>query len=274
MKSVWKWLLLVLIILEIALVRLHLLDIRTAIGVFIAIESLLFIVGFRQVVIAVRSFRHDRNTGLDVWEALENGLAVFLPQKMARITASEPKLWYYLGLWMLKRIRRDEFDFTYHRKSIMGPILIVLLFTTPFELLLFELLLPWAWLRWLIIILGIYTFFWICGLYASLVAIPHTLTGTGIRLAYGALAHGDISYEDIMTVEAKRRTSQGEGLKVIPKEDAAYFTIGGNTDVTIQLRASKPMNGWLGPTATVTTVHLAVDEPERLVQELSKHLYS
>jgi hypothetical protein len=104
--------------------------------------------------------------------------------------------------------------------------------------------------------------------------MPHSLTLTGIRLAYGVLAEGNISFANIVTVEAKRRAIKGDGLKVIAKENTAYFSTGGNTDVTIQLRDSQPMQGWLGPTATVSTVHFAVDEPERFVRELAKRLHS
>ena len=45
MERVVRWLLLVLILAEVVLVRLGVLDLRTAIGVAVGIEALLFLVG-------------------------------------------------------------------------------------------------------------------------------------------------------------------------------------------------------------------------------------
>lgn len=268
MKRLWKWLLLVLIFVEVALVRLGLLELRTAIGVVLGVEALLLIVGVRQMVVAVRRYRGDRRVGLDPWAALENGMEVLLPRKVARVVATEPKLWFYLWMWLLRRVKRGDNDFSYHGWSLLGPFLVVLLFTTPVEVLLIELLLPWAWLRWLLLILAVYGFFWICGLYASLVALPHRLGDTSLHVSYGILAQAQIAYGDITEVEIVRRSVRGDGLRIASHEDAAYLAVGGNTNVTLRLRAPKSLWGWLGSTAPVTQVHLASDEPERLVKEL------
>lgn len=94
MKHAFKWATLLLILVEAALVRFNLLDIRTAIGIVIGVELLLLLVALRQVFVAVRTYRRDRSSGLDAGTALENGLEVFLPAKVARILASELKLWF------------------------------------------------------------------------------------------------------------------------------------------------------------------------------------
>ncbi|MBI2847211.1 MAG: hypothetical protein HYX82_04945 [Chloroflexi bacterium] len=274
-KSIWRWLLLALIIAEVVLVRLRFMDIRTAIGVVVAIEALLLIVGFRQVAVAVHRYRRDRKASIDVWVAMENGMEVFLPGKLAKALASELKLWYCLGKWLLRRAHPGENDFTYHRKSILGPFLIVLLFTTPVELLLIELLLPWAWLRWFLLISAMYLFFWVCGLYASMVTLPYRLDRDGIRISYGILAQAEIAYNNILRVEMNsRKTHQrGDGLKVKTDEDAAYVAVGGKTNVSLHLKKPQALQGWLGPTSSVTNVHLAADEPSRLIQELERRVY-
>lgn len=271
-RHLWKWLLPLLVVAEIVLVRLRLLSVSTAVGILVALEVLLFLVTFRQALVAIRRYRHKRSAGADVWTAFESGLEVFLPAKLARVAASEPKLWYCLWRWLTRQVRPGDCDFTYHRKSILGPLLVVLLFTTPAELLLIEILLPWAWLRWLLFILALYAFFWVWGLYASLVALPHTVSSAGIRLAYGILAQAHIAFDDIVGVELSRRSTSGEGLKVARGENAAFFAVGGATDVTFRLRNPRAVQGWLGPTRPVTAVHLAADEPERLAHEISKRL--
>lgn len=246
-KRLWKWLLLVLIVAEVALVRLGLLELRTAIGVVLGVEALLLIVGIRQVVVAVRRYRGDRRVGLDPWAAMENGLEVLLPRKVARVVATEPKLWFYLWTWLLRRVRRGDNDFSYHGGSLLGPLLVVMLFTTPVEVLLIELLLPWAWLRWLLLILAVYGFFWICGLYASLVALPHHLGDTKVRVSYGILAQAQIAYGDITQVDLDRRNVLGDGLRMARNENTACLVVGGNTNVTLRLRkiANTPVPRWL-----------------------------
>ena len=53
-----------------------------------------------------------------------------------------------------------------------------------------------------------------------------------------------------------------------PSGGAAYFAIAGQTELSIRLRTPQVLRGTFGPTPPVTTVHLAVDEPERLARAL------
>ena len=89
LERVLKWLLPVLIVVEIILVWTGWLDLGTAIGVTLAIEVLLVVVAGRQLFVAVRRYRRQRTAGLDVWTALEDGLTVLLPRPVARIVSLE-----------------------------------------------------------------------------------------------------------------------------------------------------------------------------------------
>lgn len=57
MDRVFKWLVLVLVAVEVALVRFGLLDLATAVGIVVAVEALLLLLVARQVIVAVRGFR-------------------------------------------------------------------------------------------------------------------------------------------------------------------------------------------------------------------------
>lgn len=274
MRRLWKWLLLALVIAEAILVGAGILDIRAAIGVVVAIEALLFIVAGRQAIAAVRQFRRQRESGLDAWTALEDGLEVFLPRRVARVVALEPRLWFCLWRWAFRRVRTGANDFPYHSRSVLGYFCILILFTTPAEIFLLELLVPWSWLRWLLLVAAVYTVFWIFGLYASLVALPHRLDGRNIRLFCGILAQARIEYGNIATVELNRCHWSGrqDGLHLASDKSSAYLAVGGETDITIRLRKAQALFGWLGPTPPVTTVYLAADEPKRLVSELIERM--
>src|SRR3712207_7398712 len=56
---------------------------------FRSLEALALAVAGRQVVLAVRRYRRDRAAGLDLWAALEDGLAVLLPRPLARLRSEE-----------------------------------------------------------------------------------------------------------------------------------------------------------------------------------------
>ena len=135
-----KLLLPALVLGEVALIRLQLIDISSAIWAVVVLETALLLVGGRQVLVAWRRYRAGRAGGLDAWAALEDGFAVMFPRPVARVLALEPRVWWSLALWVSRRWRPGTGDFSYHRRSIVGPMLLVLLVTTPVELLLVELL--------------------------------------------------------------------------------------------------------------------------------------
>jgi hypothetical protein len=76
---------------EVVLVWSDLLDLADAALVVDGIEVLLFATAVGEVVLVVRRHLRDRVSDLDLWAALEEGLAVLLPRKSARIAALEPR---------------------------------------------------------------------------------------------------------------------------------------------------------------------------------------
>jgi hypothetical protein len=142
--------------------------------------------------------------------------------------------------------------------------------TTPVELLLVELLIPWPWLRWVLLITGIYALIGTFVYCASLVVLPHRLAETGLELHHGFPASVTVPYADVEQVElAPRHSPEGtEGLQMVLAENAANFSGGGKTDVALHLRSARPVEGLLGPTQPVTTLRIAVDDPPRFVEAL------
>ena len=279
MKRGRWWLILIvgLVSLRLVLGRAGLFDARAAAIVLAGLEVLVLAVAGWQVVLAVRGYRRDRTAGLDVWAALEEGLAVLLPRPLARLAALEPRLWYCLGRWLARRGRRTaEAEFPYHCRSLVGAIVIVALLTAPVEILFFELVIPWTWLRLLLLVAALYSFVWLLGLYASLVVLPHRLEPEALRLRYGALAEGRIPYTAIAAAERARRSAPGgrDGARVADEGgvSALYLAVGGRTDLTLRLREPQTFSGLRGPTPPVATVHLATDDSDRLARALAERI--
>jgi hypothetical protein len=205
---------------------------------------------------------------------VERALKWALPRRAARFVVLETQLWASLLLWLFRRRRPGTKDFTYHKNSILGVFIIAALFSSPVEILLFEFLIPWAWLRWLLLVASVYTVFWVLGFYASLATLPHRLEADGIRLHYGVLAGGFVPYAAIAEVarEQRKPPRKSQGLSLSPDQSTAYFSMDGATNIVLRLAAPQQMRGFLNLTPPVTTIFLAVDEPARFVEQLRQRL--
>lgn len=225
MKRALKWALPILIVIEVGLIWSGRLDLKDALIAVAAIEMLLVVTVIGEILLVARRYRRGRSEGLDFWTALEGGLATIMPRKLARVSVMEPRLFACLARWALRRLRPAEGEFGYHRKSQLGYIVLMVVMTAPVEVLVFEILIPWAWLRWTLLFLSVYAIFWILGFHASLAALPHRLESGGVRLRYGLFAEVLVPYAGISGVEraARRAPKPGEGLHTAPDEGAAYL---------------------------------------------------
>ncbi len=266
-----KWALPLLIAAEIALTVGGVVPPQVAAGIAVGVESVLLLVGGWQLARAVRRYRRDRAAGLEVWAALEEGAAVFVPRKVARLLALEPQLWACLWLWLFRRPTAN--DFSYHKNSIFGVMLIACFFSAPIEILLFELLIPWPWLRLVLLIASIYTVFWVLGYYAALVVRPHRLEDDGLRLRLGLFADERLPYAAIASVAREQQSvKKRQGLSLSADQTMAFLSMDGKTDVTLHLAAPWRLRGFPALPATVTTVCLAVDDSKRFVAALRQKI--
>ncbi len=258
-----------LLLTEAILVWTHVLDAGTAVAIGAVVESLTFLLGLRQIVVAFLRYRQNRAAGFDVRSALEEGLTVILPRRVARIIALEPGIWICLYQWV-KRRPLTSAEFSYSKRSIVGTVLAFVLLTAPFEILAYEMLLPWATVRLLLLLATIYMALWVIGLYASLKVMPYRLEDEGIRLHYGILADGYIPYRDIAKIWVKQEQTRDsrEGLAV--SGDSAYLTAGGRTDITLRLHNPRTLDGLLAPTTPVIYIHLVADQPDALARALAE----
>ncbi len=274
MKRAFKWILPALILIEVALVWFEILDFGEAVIVVTGIEALIFLTGVGGPILMVRRYRRNRSSGLDFWTALEDGLAVLLPRPIARLAVAEPRMFYCLVKWALRKAKLRDGEFSYHKRSTLDMLVLLVVLVTPVEVLVVELLLqaflPWLWMRLLVLLLEVYALFWFLGFHASRIALPHRLEEKGLRLRHGVFAEGFIPYSVIGYVERARKEAPrpGDGLTVDGEE--AFLAIGGHTNVTIGLHSPLSLRGFFEPTEPVGAVHLAADEAERFVERLKE----
>ena len=269
-----KWLLPAVILVEAVLVWSGEFRLGDAVLVVAGIEVLLLLVGMGQVLLVFRRYRGGRRAGLGPWEAFEGGLALILPRPVVRLVISEPRLFACLVRWAFGRGRPGADEFAYGKGSPLGMLVFMVVLTAPVEVVFWELLVPWAWLRWVLLVLSVYSVLWLVGLYASRVTLPHRLEESGLRLRQGLFAEVFVPYAEVEGVEKKRRKApkDGDGLQSSPEGDAAFLAIAGRVDLKLALRSPLTVRGFFRDTGPVCTVHFAADEPERMLRELRRRL--
>ena len=219
-----KWLFPVMVVVEIVLVRWHVLDGRQALVIAGAVEAATVALGAGKMIQAIWRFRQGKVAGLNGWAALTEALTTFMPRPMARAIALEPRIWVCLVRWIVRRIPRGPNVFGYTRDSGLGFALAALIFSAPIELLLVDVLLPWHWLRLPLLLIELYTILWIFGFAASLSALPHQLRDHALELHYGILLEGAIAYQDIASVDLqKMNASQSRSGYQIDAAHAALW---------------------------------------------------
>lgn len=96
------------------------------------------------------------------------------------------------------------------------------------------------------------------------------IDGPAVRLRYGAMGGATVTLDHIaeVIVAQLRAPRAQEGIKVDSVTGEAWLSVGGRTDVTLRLGRPTSVEGILGKLGEATTIHLAVDEPERFAQAL------
>ncbi len=271
MRHVRRWLLPTLGVGQLLLLRAGIVDGHGALLAGALLEAAILLLAGRQLLAAWRAYRRERAAGLDVWGALEDGLAILMPRPIARLAVLEPKLWYCLIRWAARR-RPGPATFGYARRALIGPVLLLALLTLPAELLAVELLAPWAWLRVALGIGSAYSLCWLAGFYASLQVLPHHMGEEQLRLRFGAFAEGRVPYGQIAGIVPERRNTPGgrDGLQAPSTGSIAYLGTGGRTDLTLQLRTPLALHGLRGETVPVRTICLAVDDAATMAGALAR----
>ncbi|CAN5719665.1 hypothetical protein BH24ACT20_BH24ACT20_07740 [soil metagenome] len=82
---------------------------------------------------------------------------------------------------------------------------------------------------------------------------------------------GYVPYSVIEDVEHKRRKSAGYGDGMTVDGMEAFLSIGGYTDITLDLITPHALNGFR-PTKPVDTIHLSVDDPKNFLKKLEERM--
>jgi hypothetical protein len=177
--------------------------------------------------------------------------------------------WRELLRWILRRPRRHAGEpFSYVRA--LTPVLSVFIGLSVVEIVVVDVVLPWAWLRAVGLVAGVYGLLWMLGMLAALRLSPHTVDDEGLHLRSGVAATLRVPWEVIATVGS--RTQAVEGMRTVQVDDGAEpavsLPVAGQTNVEVALARPVRLLADRGDERGVTAVRLFADDPRRLVARL------
>lgn len=192
---------------------------------------------------------------------------------LRRVIREELNLYVALVRWIVCRPDVPTGARAWGYSRLIAPMLWLWIFASAVEIPLFDLVIPWNWLRITVVVLSVWGVIWMAGLMASFKVHPHLTDDLGIRIRNGAKSDVRIPWDAVATVTqvdhdvpSRLRTSQ-------PAESEAGMDlhVGAGKRVNIQLRLTRVL-----PVRTrdhdvrVTAVSFLVDEPRAFQRWLSQ----
>ncbi|MDW8058445.1 MAG: hypothetical protein RMK01_00045 [Thermomicrobium sp.] len=263
----WKWALWFLVSLNLGLAASGVIEMRDAVALVLFLEIAALVLG---IALLLRGISRARLSATSPQEALLAVFATLLPDSVARFVVLELLTFTTLFRWLLRRRSPGSASFAYHERSWLGALTLLVLLTTPAELLLLHLLVPWSWVRWLLLALALYGLAWLLGLWAGFRVYPHHLERDRLVLRYSFLHELSVPLAAIETIRAEpgRSPNGRDGLHV--RDGVAWLAVGGRTDLVVELRAPVEAKRFLAPVGPIHRIHVAVDRPEQLLRALAE----
>lgn len=248
----------------------------TNLGVVIAVAEglllLLLLIHLPRIVLLYRARRREQS---DRWYALEAAISEEVGNRFAKVAILEAKLWCSLATWMLRR-PLPAGSFGYGRNSLAWGLVAVVLVSSPAEIFLFHLLLPWEWLKMLTLILAVYGLFWIIGYAASMSRFPHVVSDRALLVRFGAMDDVVIPWPIILSVEVNRKKfpAAASGVHAGDQPSEAAFGANGETQLLVQLQSPVTLQKAFRKIAGVRVIRVATDEPDCLEAAIRSRLRS
>ena len=229
----------------------------------VGVEALLFARMFLRAGTLTRAYREARRSGSSAGDSVRDAIAMSGGGLFATVFIGETLVWISLWRFLRGGWRRREGDFSYHRRSPLIGLVLVTIITTPAELLVIELVVPWRSVKLILLLLALYSLLWILGYAASQIGSPHRVANDELLLRKGFLATTRIPFDTIERIETVRDPlppgAEGWGATIIDR--TAYFAVAGRADVELALNAPVVVRHLNNDSEPLTRVRVAVDEP-------------
>ena len=191
----------------------------------------------------------------------------------------ELRIYANIGRFIARRpaVPSGAVGFGYHKPVL--TVLLIFIGLSAVEIPIFDLIVHrWPAVRITFLILGIWGVTWMFGLLSAYLMRPHTVGPDGIRVRQGLEVDLGFSWDDIASVEHRRRVDEPKSprFEVADASRTLVYRMQDATDIEIELERPTvvrlPGGGAKGGEQTITGVRIWVDDPQAFMDEVRKHL--
>lgn len=192
----------------------------------------------------------------------------------------EGAMWRSLYRWTLRRTDTagpGAVAFSY--VGAVKPFLIVFIAVSAIEVPIADLivsrLVPWPWVRFAVLAVGIYGLIWMLGLLAGLLTHPHVADDAGLRIRNGPHVDIRLPWDAVATVRRRYRSlpsSRAVQVERTPDDVIVNIAAGGQTCVDVVLHEPTTVAAGKAAHESVTELRCYADDPDALVDLAREHL--
>ncbi|MFJ6660999.1 hypothetical protein ACIQNG_32325 [Streptomyces sp. NPDC091377] len=181
-----------------------------------------------------------------------------------RLVRHEVRLLHSLVLWIARRRQGAALGELFPSARGSGALMFGLGFVCVVETVMLSMLLaPWPTVHLVMLVVDVYTVFFVIGLYAASVVRPHVLESDAVRVRYAG--HVDLRIPLERIAGARR-----ELMLTHPKaEGVLNIAVAGQTSVTIELAEPLTYPPLFGRAREVRTVRVNADAPAAFVRAVN-----
>lgn len=221
---------------------------------------------FALVIFAIRVWmRRTHDSKLLPEDEVAKPVSAFLPHRTARLLSLElVVLGGALRFLFGGHRKADPPGFSYHRRCILGSLLLAIPVLIVADLVALEFLLRTSpLLRWFVHLADAYAILWFTGLWASFRARPHTVDSDILTLHHGLLGHLSVRKDQIVSI-TKPPEFKDDWARLADQRKVIQLQAPGPP--LLELHLSEPLSptGFLGLGKAKSRVRIAVDDPEAL----------
>ncbi len=224
------------LILEILVLLFDILPVQYAAPLLVVTEATAFVLGGSILLKAVKKVRASMKKGERLYFAIEAYFEDVLPPKALFMVKHEMGVFASLFRWIgrNKDLPDGATEIPYGKP--LRQLMIVLLMVGILEIAAIHLLIPWRIPRIILLILSIYSLFWIIGLLASTIVYPHYVTGEALVIRFFHYHTISIPLSQVKSVESATRTAP-ENKTLLITDDALYLNVLGSTNCLVSYNA-------------------------------------
>lgn len=256
------------VVVDAILLATGIIDWPVALVLLLAVEAPL---GLTAGVLHLRVYCSARRAGADPGAAWEVLLRANPPLRLIQVEVE-----HVMGLprdlrTLVRGAHRGPGRFGYSRGTLAVPVTLTALLVL--ETVAVHLVVPWAWLRLVLLLLNLYAVLLVCSVLVGRVARPHTLSGAVLQLRCGRHVVADVPVAGLSATPLVRREHTWLAVND-PHGPSPVAHVANQFGTNVRLTPARPVSvrvpRTLGPDLRhqVGELHLMVDDPQELLADL------